>query len=110
MVINSIGSATTNMYQMSASPSRTYASSIKSYLKMKSAAPLEDVPEVSRLPLPRKILRSSVPREQQKTRGCLSDGLKSSKDRRPLGTVSIVKRLWSWRLRTQHPKNKLKLK
>ncbi|GFO50066.1 retrovirus-related pol polyprotein from type-1 retrotransposable element r1 [Plakobranchus ocellatus] len=54
---------------------------------------------------PRKILRLPVPREQQKLKYQPSAGPKSQKDRRPLGKLSIVLRLWRLMLRMLYPQS-----
>ncbi|GFO15147.1 hypothetical protein PoB_004165200 [Plakobranchus ocellatus] len=54
---------------------------------------------------PRRILRLSIPREQQKLRHQPSAGPKSRKDRRPPGNHFIVLRLWPWNLRRLYPES-----
>ncbi|GFO22631.1 hypothetical protein PoB_004913600 [Plakobranchus ocellatus] len=89
---------------------RTFASAVKSQLRTKPAALPRMAAEVLLLPRPRgkkprRILRLPLPREQQKSKYQPSAGLKSPKDRRPLGKQSIVLRLWRWMLRILYPQS-----
>ncbi|GFN78765.1 hypothetical protein PoB_000527100 [Plakobranchus ocellatus] len=90
---------------------RTYASVVKTQLRTKPAAlPKNGGRSAPSAPpkgqKPKRVLRLSVPREQQKRKYQPSAGPKSRKDRRPLGNHSIVLRLWPWNLRRLYPQSR----